>query len=499
MNPTQETLNMMKGAQGNPLDLAKAGINVAQGLVGYSLESPAKLLYPVLTPLRNSIPRQGPVTGVTGTAENWKQITGINPARIRAGVSEGNRGAAISMTTQSKTSAYVGLGLENFVTFEADYAAKGFDDAKALATLQLLQSLMVEEEAIILNGNASLALGTTPTPTLTTATTGGTIAAGTTNFMYCVALTQWGFNAAGGVQVPVGSGATLSPTITRTNVDGSSDNFGGGLAAISAASSALTTTGSTSTVTGTVTPVKGAFGYAWFFGIAAGAGNAKLVAVTALPTVTITAVSAASYLANANGLSSDNSVCVLEFDGLITQCLSGGGYYRSMAGTTLTADGAGSVVEIDAMFKYFWDTWRLSPSTLWMDSQSIRDFSKKVASGSNPAFRINLQSGMNDQGNLVAGSLVTTILNKYALNGAQAVDVRIHPNMPVGTIYADLAVNPYPSANVPAPRRVRTRQEYYQLEWPLRTRKYEYGVYVDEFLQVYMPFGTGVITDILAG
>ena len=34
---------------------------------------------------------------------------------------------------------------------------------------------------------------------------------------------------------------------------------------------------------------------------------------------------------------------------------------------------------------------------------------------------------------------------------------------------------------------IRTRQDYYQIEWPLRTRKYEYGVYADEVLQHYFP------------
>ena len=42
---------------------------------------------------------------------------------------------------------------------------------------------------------------------------------------------------------------------------------------------------------------------------------------------------------------------------------------------------------------------------------------------------------------------------------------------------------------------VRTRQEYYQIEWPLRTRMYEYGVYADELLQgMFMP-AFGMITN----
>lgn len=503
MDPlTQQTMDLVKQAQSGPsLQLRKAGISQGLGLVGYSLEPAAKLLYPVLTPLRNSIPRVGMLNGVAGTAEHWKAITQINSQNVRAGVSEGNRNAPISFTEVDRIAAYVGIGMENFVTFESDYAGRGFEDVKALAVLAELQALMIAEEQIILNGNNSLLLGTTPTPAGTPATTGGTIADGTTNFLYCVALTYWGINGNGGAQNPVPSTGVLLPTITRTNADASTDTFGGGVAKISAASSAITTTGGgTSSIAATVAAVKGAFGYAWFLGVTAGAANAFLVAITSLPSVTITAAATSTYAANSTGLSTDNSTCALEFDGLISSSLQLNGYYKSLASATLTADGYGGVVEIDAMLKSLWDNFRISPQVLWVDSQCARDITKKVASGTtNPSYRINLENTLNSLGNVVAGSLVTTYLNKYGLNGAQSLDIRLHPNMPTGTIYADLTQNPYPNSRVATPRRIRTRQDYYQVEWPLRTRKYEYGVYSDEMLQMYIGFGTGLITDIAAG
>ena len=40
------------------------------------------------------------------------------------------------------------------------------------------------------------------------------------------------------------------------------------------------------------------------------------------------------------------------------------------------------------------------------------------------------------------------------------------------------------------------RQDYYSLEWPLKTRKYEYGVYADGVLQHFAPFSMGIITNI---
>ena len=62
INPTQETMAMLKSSLGQPLqdnDLQK-GVTVATGLTYYDLQAPAKNLYPVITPLRNKIPRVTP-------------------------------------------------------------------------------------------------------------------------------------------------------------------------------------------------------------------------------------------------------------------------------------------------------------------------------------------------------------------------------------------------------------------------------------------------------
>jgi len=46
---------------------------------------------------------------------------------------------------------------------------------------------------------------------------------------------------------------------------------------------------------------------------------------------------------------------------------------------------------------------------------------------------------------------------------------------------------------------VRTRQDYYQIEWPPRARRYETGVYADEVLRRYFPPSMAVIANIAAG
>ncbi len=198
--------------------------SATSGLTFYDLEGGAKLLYPVLTPLRNMIPR---VSGKGGIQANWRAITAINSSGLRVGVSAANRGGVMAVATQDYTAAYKGLGIETSVDFEAQYAGQGFDDLRGLAGKTGLEALMLGEEAMILGGNSSHGLGTTPTPSLSDQGTGGTLAADTAYSVICVALTldaMMNATIAGGVQ----------GQMTRDNADGTSDTFGGGAAKPSA-------------------------------------------------------------------------------------------------------------------------------------------------------------------------------------------------------------------------------------------------------------------------
>jgi hypothetical protein len=490
------TLQMLKDFQ-QPLALQKAGIDTTLGIVAYDLEPAAKLLYPVITPLRNEIPRASAQPGA-GLAVHWKQITGINTANVRAGLAEGNRGGVITLQEADMLGTHKAMGLENSVTFEAELAARGFDDARALAGLTLLQSVMIQEEITDLNGNNSMALGVTGTPVGTAVATGGSLAA-TTYFLFCVAMTQQAFLDTSR-NFATGTNAGLSPTITRTNADGSTDTFGGGIGQISVASAGVTTVAGGS-ITATVPATKGAFAYAWFIGTAATPASCNLVAITPINAVTITAVPTGTlYNAGAVGLSADNSRNTLDYDGLIAQALNSTGYYKSLDNATLTADGAGGCAEIDTALQFWWDNYRISPSIMWVSGAMRKNITTKiVVNGGTPIMRVNLETGRSDQGNVVAGTVVGSYLNKFAMGGTLEIPIRLHPYMSTNAIFFDLDIVPYPNANVPAARRLLTRQEYYQIEWPLVTRKYQYGVYFDGVLQAYVPFGMGLIANIKLG
>src|ERR1700756_2179586 len=139
----QDVLDQLKSAQQRPLGdprfkslvgLEKSSTfsesaSPASGLTFYDLELGAKFLYPVLTPLRNMIPR---VSGKGGVQAAWRAITAINTTGLRFCVSAANRGGVMAVTTKDYTANYKGIGVETSVDFEAQYAGQNFDDVRAV-------------------------------------------------------------------------------------------------------------------------------------------------------------------------------------------------------------------------------------------------------------------------------------------------------------------------------------------------------------------------------
>jgi hypothetical protein len=305
--------------------------------------------------------------------------------------------------------------------------------------------------------------------------------------------------------------------ISRTNADSTVDNYGGGSGQKSTNATLATGAGTTNVISATVALVKGAFAYAWYFGVP---GSERLAAITTINSVVVGTVPSTTQLASAMP-ASDNSQNALLFDGILPQTIgagslttystlssciifqgSTGGLVTQMAtgtagtGTPLTADGKGGVVEIDAMLKAFWDLYRLSPSVIWVNSQEAQNIYIKVLTATTSGATRFVES---DLAGMRGGSMIRSYLNKFTMGGAAEIPIKIHPNMPPGTVLFQTESLPYPLSNVPAVLEMDIRQEYYQLEWQLRTRKYEYGVYVDEVLKHYFPSAFGIITNIANG
>ena len=252
-------------------------MTVSTGLTYYDLQAPSKNLYPIITPLRNNLPRVHRKN--SGPATNWKQVSSLVGSGWDAmgWVPEGQRSGTMSYITATKAATYVTIGEEDALTFEAEAAAEGFEDENAMVSLRLLQKMMRKEEIGLLAGNAGgVQLGTPTAPTLAAAGTGATLPA-LTYSVIVVALTLEGWKnstLAGGV----------ATTKTINGADGKTFVLNGGSSNKSTAATQAVTLGQTLSAT---TPIiNGAVAYAWFVGAS---GSETLQSITTINSTTFSA------------------------------------------------------------------------------------------------------------------------------------------------------------------------------------------------------------------
>ena len=485
--------SILMQAGADPSALEKT-ISTATGLVAYDLQAPAKNVFPASTPIRNRLPR---VQGGVGTATNWRSVTSLVGSGYDAmgWVPEGQRAGQMSYSTTSKAAAYATIGEEDAATFEAINAARTFDDVQASMAVRLLQKTMLKEEMALLAGNATLALGTPQPPTLTAAGTGATLPAATYSVVV-VALTLEGVRNSS-------LAAGVATTRTIAGADGKSFTLNGGSSNRSANATQAVTLGQT--LAASVAPIQGAVGYAWFVGPA---GSETLQAITALNSATF-ALPLASGQQAVGVITTDNSTNLNAFDGLLTTALKAGSnaYVRTLAtgaagqGTTLTASGQGSVVEIDDMLENMWESAQVSPTVLYVNSRQLRDISAKCLNSSSGPLLHYFQLADGQPPQLTTGGVIEFYYNPFLLDGGVKIPIKIHPNIPPGVIIGwceDLPAQ-YQNSEVPNVAEVKCRQDYYAIDWPITTRQRQKGVYCEEVLAVYAPFAMGVIANIGAG
>jgi hypothetical protein len=479
---TQETVEAVRAALSSPhlqsvsdpAVLAKAttqGIDTSTGLVGINLEAPSKKLFPVLSPLRNRFARVASARGAT--AVTWKAITAINAVGVKAGVAEGVRNSVVSTTAVPKSQSYKSFGLDDSVTFEAQQAGRGFEDVRAMGSANLLSAVMVEEEKIILGGNVT-AIGKPASVAFldTAADASGSLTAATAYDFAVSALTLYGFlNGADGRDTGVDSpdetdGRTGSHTTTASG----------------AGSDAIIVTWPA---------VRGAVAYNVFVG--SSGGTLYYHSTVTANKATVLALIGAGETPN----SADQTADALSFDGVIPQMQAsdGGGYFRDMAGGTLTGDNAGGIVEFDTMFKSLWDNSRIGPTVILVNSQEAQNALAKIAAnGATTTFRLNATVGAD--GRISGGLRLGSYLNKFTQSD---VPIDIHPYLAPGSILALSERLPFPNNNVPNPFEIDARQEYAQYDWALVQRKWEFGIYGSECLKVYFPAGCGSIVGVSNG
>lgn len=527
---TEETLQMFRkgGASGRLQGEALAallraeGISTSNELTAYDLQPVVKWQIDEQLVLLNSTPAYG---GGTGDSTHWKAISKVNASRNASGVSEGQRNAFDSYETKKYLATYKTIGRETFVTKEAEEAAQGFDDANAIAAFGLMMVMRREQERVMLGSNNSLALGQAVLDTLTDVTgEGGVIPDGTTVKVYVVAMTNQGWITAG-FKGLAAAGDSILCRVTRANADGTSDTYGGYVGKLSAVGTI--TVGSPGTddhsVGASCADIKGAVAYAWFWGPTTGAGS-KLGAVTSINSIRIPSEVGLSAATNSTttgivgdasqtDLGTDYSKNALEPDGLLSLLMGAGqvdsspaatdsgAFYASAAtgtqgvGTSLTFDGAAGCIELDAMIAGIYSTnkTRMAPKKILLSTQLVQDIAKGIiAGGGAPLFRFNVDvqsAGASAQqaaaqamlhGRIAAGATVVSYLSKLGYGGPQGIPLIHHPDLADGTMVAMSEDLPYPGADMPAAFYRKYRSAYYQIAWPLRTRRRETGVYSSE-------------------
>lgn len=505
--------------------LAKADtISQATNLLWYDLKPVVQMLYPYreLIPRISRLPR---VAADGGNAYHWKRITAINVNGVSSGVSEGNRGARVATAAQDMTAAYKTLGLESSVTFEARLGARNLNpEALGISVQSALRSLMIDEEKILINGNASMPLGTTPTPTLAASVVAGVTPtfANAAVYVACVALSGFGY-----VGYMAYNSATLfggvPGQITKQNADGTFDTYGGGSAKPSAIAT-VTPNGTTQSVVASVAVVPGAVGYAWYIGTTINSPSTMYLAgLTPSNQAILSKIPAATNQPLSNlyvaGVAQDNSTDILVPDGVLPQIfgaimgpdpgramatsallptgisISNGGsilYNMATGNAGLTITGS-NIAEFDAVLRAAYEQYKVGFDRVLISAADMIDTFGAMLNQSSAAniYRIMFDADETN-GRIVAGRKVTSYLNKFMNN---TLDIEVHPYLPPGTIIFWSDRSPYELSGVGNLLEARVRQDYYQIQWPWRARRYEYGVYVDEVFSIYFSPAFAVITN----
>jgi hypothetical protein len=483
MNMSQETINLIKQeimGELQKVGWAQSG-SATTGLTFYNLEGPSKKPIPFIIPLQDVIPSVTPPQG-GGIQANWRAVTALNTAGVPATVPEGKRGGVVTNTVTEYFAAFRGIGLEDNVTFEAEYAAEGYEDLRATAQELLLKQTRIERERLILGGLGTFALGQTGKPVGTPVADAGANAMTARNVLcFVVALTLDGYRRS----TVSAAGVPDTVTLTHAGPYGGTTTVNAGHAIISVASDAATADATHTSIVWTVAAVPGAFAYAWYTGITNSAG-CHLAAITTVNKFTQVAdESGTTQAANAGALGTDKSENALAYDGLISLATKSGsnGYYKSLNGASFTFDNAGGCVEIDAALADRWDNYRLGATDWYMSGADFKKFSKGTQTGTGTSIvRVNADAGTAQ---FAAGGMQSTSYTD-GITG-QVAQVHTHPDMPRGKVLGLSSSLPYPLSGITAVMRLLQRQGFRAWDWPIIQRQYEYGVYVDEVLQHYFP------------
>ena len=487
---SDETVALVRQAMA---DTTRA-ITTSSGLLGYELQTPARVIVPVITPLVNLLPRR---KGVGVDIVHWKAITSFDTARNWGVVADGALPSQISYQVAALQNTLQTIGLMNSVTFQAQWRGRSLEaNLRARRVAELLYQVKITEERWILGASAFLMVP--PAPALATSATGGTVAAGT-YWVKVTAKNAQGETTASAATKIVTTGATSTisvtiftvPNATQYNVyigSGASLPADAALwlqAGLSGANAAQPAIGNNVTLADGATVMP------------SGEVNPAYLTVTlaAPPATSGTALSSVS--ANTAKTFVDGSGNVLMWDGLIAQAL---GNASQANGATLgaqvaqPADATGKLAlsDIDNLLAAMYMQAAGDPDYIVMNPlDNVRLTNLVVGAGQ---LRYVVQAGDSaDQGQLTAQYRVTRYLNKST---GKEIPILLDRYCPQGyMVFVPLAI-PYPVPEVTSAVEIETNQDYFGVDFAVVDSTYKFADFVDETLKVYFLGGLGVIRGI---
>lgn len=510
-------------------------------LAPYNLEDPSKKLVPRTTPLRNAVPRDN--TG-KGSALQFRRILGWTNANVGGvvdqapflnsefpssqstsnlpqfgGYSTGGsvasggiglrRGQKINYKADSQTINYTEMSLSDSVSWKAQYIGQGFEDIRQLSHTATLWAHMVGEEKALLYSRGPSANGYTgpiAAPTglaATSASSGGTIAAATYS-VFVTAVGGWGESAPSNVVTT--SAITGTGTITITTWPSLPAGAVGWNVYV-------------------FTAATGSFFFQQF--VAAGSAaavNSGLVLTSYNSSSGTLAQNAADSSANVNG-----------YDGFLTVLLnpSVSGYVAVYAANATAANSVNSIAGLgqsgapaqgdapwQTMFKTLYGAGvepgnyaqsgtataygqklLADPDIVYVDGvirSALGTFVEHgggtgLSSGNPGGYRIMLTR--DEISGVQVGSVVTGMVNQTT---GKAVDLEVHPYMPVGVSFAWSKSLPVPDSEVTNTFAVNNVVDYIGYDWPDIQFTYDFSTYQLGTFVPYAPAWSGALCGLQA-
>jgi len=428
----------------------------------------------VYTVYRNKFPRpagQGAslierlFTGISGSQTGGQSVKDISLSELVNGSSFTswplNLPGAGSQTETTINVPYRFLGITEQLSWLAQFSGQGYEDISALASLIMLQEMMLGEEYMLIAGSSSnLAAPATPTVTLRTA---------------------------GSNETTVGTNGTYSVKVTATN-------FFGETTVSSAAATGGTTSGQVVDVT--IVPVEGAMNYniyvttaTTYYLAASGVGGTKFT-LQGTPPASGTQPPAADsgtgastrfegVIPTLSGLSSNAGV----YPTSPTQWI--GGYYNNAVGTHLSYNA------IYTALKNLWQSTSTNPGAFRADPAEIISSGIDIANLSNDV--INQGAGTNYQlfiqqggvGDVTVGAAVSQFQNPLTRSLLKMV---VHPWYTQGNATLLSYQLPQTWTNVANAWEVSTVQDYVSIAWPVIDATFRYSIFSYEALVSHAPW-----------